>query len=80
MKEINFLYNEENIFTMLAMAAISANGQRVRLGLAYRKAQKQRMERRMQNAAKCETAQKAPIAKNVRIDETTDVRGNNQYR
>ena len=67
-------------FTVLAMAAISANGQRVRLGLAYHKAQKYRMERRMQNAAKCETAQKAPIAKNVRIDETTDVRGNNQYR
>lgn len=62
------------------MAAISANGQSVRLGLAYHKAQKQRMERRMQNAAKSETPQKAPIAKNVRIDETTDVRGDNQYR
>lgn len=58
-------------FTVLAMAAISANGQRVRLGLAYHKAQKHRMERRMQ---------KAPVAKNVRIDETTDVRGDNQYR
>ena len=62
------------------MAAISANGQRVRLGLAYHKAQKQRTERRAQNAAKCETRQKAPIAKNVRIDETTDVRGDNLYR
>lgn len=62
------------------MAAISANGQSVRLGLAYHKAQKQRMERRMQNAAKRETPQKALIAKNVRIDETTDVRGDNQYR
>lgn len=66
--------------TVLAMAAISVHGQSIRLGLAYHKAQKQRTERRMQNAAKCETAQKAPIAKNVRIDETTDVRGDNQYR
>ena len=68
------------LFTVLAMAAISVNGQSIRLGLAYHKAQKQRKERRMQNAAKCETQQKAPIAKNVRIDEATDVRGDNQYR
>lgn len=68
------------LFTVLAMAAISANGQILGLGFGRHKAQKQRTERRMQNAAKCETTQKALFAKNVRIDETTDVRGNNQYR
>ena len=68
------------IFTVLAMAAISANGQRVRLGLAYHKAQKQRMERRALNTTNFESRQTVAVAKNARIDETTDVRGNNQYR
>ena len=66
--------------TVLAMAAISAHGQILGLSIGRHKAQKQRTERRVQNVAKCEATQKAPIAKNVRIDETTDVRGNNQYR
>lgn len=65
--------------TVLALAAISAYGQSIRLGLAYHKAQKQRMERRAQNADKS-VAPQTVIAKNVRIDETTDVRGDNQYR
>ena len=65
---------------MLALASISAQGQILGLGLGRHKAQKQRMERRAQNVAKCEARQNVAVARNVRIDETTDVRGDNLYR